>query len=248
MARQITDEYVNGLDYASGPDVTVFKKKKFYRTGHDALEELYMLSPRLFIDVVKQLDITKQTSDALTFEYDEYKHQIILENRLTTNKLILVQEQIYAAGGASSRHIAENKAYLFRKENRALRFLPRDYVLEETDDWKTTALQSFNFVEYDTDIKVEVTLPPTYEFKPLEVIKENMILIIAITANEAKKFAKEVMGWKQSEWVYVKEYADMMKYRNSSVYICGEARTRSDFGAIEGLFILGNHTVVDMNE
>lgn len=83
---------------------------------------------------------------------------------------------------------------------------------------------------------------------PAKTAQENMILVIASTVEEATQFAKDIMGWKGHEWVFVDNYNKMLSYRNSSVYICGEGRERKDFGAIEGLFLIGGHSVMDMNE
>lgn len=47
---------------------------------------------------------------------------------------------------------------------------------------------------------------------------------------------------------HVTHYRDMMKYRGLKVYITERGPERDDFGAIEGLFIQGGHTVIDVME
>lgn len=47
---------------------------------------------------------------------------------------------------------------------------------------------------------------------------------------------------------HVNTYSDMLRYRGLRVYITERGRDRDDFGAIEGLFIQGNHEVIDVME
>lgn len=77
--------------------------------------------------------------------------------------------------------------------------------------------------------------------------KTHDILIVAGTMAEARELA-DMMGWEQNAWVYVHRFEVMLQYPSKSVYIYGTARERKDFGAIEGLFLRGNHEVMDMDE
>lgn len=72
------------------------------------------------------------------------------------------------------------------------------------------------------------------------------ILIVSGTHGEARACA-ELMGFEKGSWLFVDHYRVMLSHPNKSVYIYGTARTRKDYGAIEGLFIQGGHTVLDMN-
>lgn len=72
-----------------------------------------------------------------------------------------------------------------------------------------------------------------------------MILIIAGNYQEAKDFV-DMMGF--VFWVNVDHYRAMLRHRCCSVYIVGTGAERADFPAIEGLFLMGGHTVMDMNE
>lgn len=48
--------------------------------------------------------------------------------------------------------------------------------------------------------------------------------------------------------MHVVHYRDMMKYEGAVVFITERGRNRKDFGAIEGLFLRGNHRVIDIME
>lgn len=87
--------------------------------------------------------------------------------------------------------------------------------------------------------------PPPPPKKP--ALMGQSILVISGNAQETNELA-ELMGWDASVYIHVTKYADMLNYRKRSVYIYGTGRERPDFGAIEGLFLRGGHTVVDMDE
>lgn len=75
----------------------------------------------------------------------------------------------------------------------------------------------------------------------------SMVLVIAGSKQEYSEFL-HMMGLPAWQCKYVDQFSVMMMHMRASVYIVGTARERADFPAIEGLFILGHHTVLDMNE
>lgn len=75
--------------------------------------------------------------------------------------------------------------------------------------------------------------------------QEPMILIVSGSPAESRACA-ELMGFGQ--YHHVEHYKDMQKYPRSSVYLYGTGRKRTDYGAIEGLFLMYGHDVIDMNE
>lgn len=70
-------------------------------------------------------------------------------------------------------------------------------------------------------------------------------LILAGDKTEAMQFAT-FMGL--NNWVFLENTRMLMNYNGSTVYIVGGGRYRSDFGAIEGLFLMNNITQVDMDD
>lgn len=95
----------------------------------------------------------------------------------------------------------------------------------------------------------QISPPPTpIEAKPKQESPVQPVLIIAGSREEAQEFAVAIMGWGTNQWVYIDSYMKIHQYRNSSVYLVGTARERSDFPAIEGLFLMNKHEVLDTNE
>lgn len=64
---------------------------------------------------------------------------------------------------------------------------------------------------------------------------------------QATQFAS-LMEMPPRSWTFVDHYRKIMSYRGSTVYIVGDAMDRPDYGAIEGLYLMANCTVIDTNE
>jgi hypothetical protein len=74
----------------------------------------------------------------------------------------------------------------------------------------------------------------------------DMILIIAGTYEEAHEYVTSQLGVPRHQWHYVRDYKDMAKFGSCSVHIVGSARARDDFEAIQGLFRIYHHQVLDL--
>lgn len=83
--------------------------------------------------------------------------------------------------------------------------------------------------------------PPRINRKPTQ----EQVLIVGLNQEDSFDLA-HLLGFTNA--VHVTHYSDMMKYPGLSVYITERGRERTDFGAIEGLFIRGNHSVIDIME
>lgn len=108
----------------------------------------------------------------------------------------------------------------------------RANTLVSSPDWKEHTFDSFQ-----------------YQAESRRIIDENpmmgTILIVGGHKQESYEFAC-MMGF--PKYIHVYHYRDMLKYRRASVYVVGTGAEREDFPAIEGLFLIGGHTVMDMNE
>lgn len=88
--------------------------------------------------------------------------------------------------------------------------------------------------------------PPSPDYIPEPERFVDMILIIAGTYEEAHEYVTSQLGVPRHAWHYVRDYKDMAKFGSCSVHIVGSARARDDFEAIQGLFLIYNHQVLDL--
>lgn len=129
----------------------------------------------------------------------------------------------------SVKHLDSQKAIDVEKQQR--------YYLEASRaDWRETlkALETMEIKRRSINTS-NLYLPPS--------IPEN--LIVGYDTKDSFLNAREldIVNFR-----HVEKYADMLKYSGLTVYITERGRDRKDYAAIEGLFIYGNHRVIDLME